>query len=375
MTKHFSTKLIALGLAAVLAAGSLAGCGQSGADNTSATSSTAETVTNDSADTTTMQTIRGKEIDLNKATLLGGSMAAGFGVVKPAGWQEVPEDQIFAANEESGMSVGYVPEAAVAQTANIGDESLSNEERVAIYEEYQKAALPVAAIVAVADGEKVEDNALAKTYDSTEQLARANGYSYYLASNTALPEDASLSETDKTQMQALLDAAGDLADNLILFPPESEESGEKVSGDLSSFETTDLDGKSVDQRIFADYDLTMVNIWATWCSACIEEMPELETLYKNLPDGVNMISICGDAADEKEMAEKILKESKASFQTLVANDALNDGLLNNLSGYPTTVFVDKNGKIVGDAQLGAPGSDVVEGYQKLIKDRLAEVQA
>ncbi|MDO4280993.1 MAG: TlpA disulfide reductase family protein [Peptococcaceae bacterium] len=375
MTKHFSTKLIALGLAAVLAAGSLAGCGQSGADGTSATSSTAETITNDSADTTTMQTIRGKEIDLSKTTLLGGSMAQGFGVVKPESWQEVPEDQIFAGNAEGGMSVGYVPEAAVAETENIGDETLSNEERVAIYEAYQKAALPVAAILAVADGEKIEDNAEAKAYDKTKQLASANGYSYYLASNTSLPDDANLSDSDKTQMQALIDAAGDLADNLILFPPESEESGEKVSGDLSSFETTDLDGKTVDQSIFADYDLTMVNIWATWCSACIEEMPELEILYKNLPEGVNMISICGDAADEKEMAEKILKESKASFQTLVANDGLNEHLLNNLSGYPTTIFVDKNGKIVGDAQLGAPGSDVVEGYQALIKDRLAEVQA
>ena len=58
---------------------------------------------------------------------------------------------------------------------------------------------------------------------------------------------------------------------------------------LTSFQTYDLSTiafdeneemtiETVTQDIFADYDLTMVNVWATWCGYCVEEMPELAKL-------------------------------------------------------------------------------------------------
>lgn len=54
----------------------------------------------------------------------------------------------------------------------------------------------------------------------------------------------------------LLTACGQAA------PEESPEAGE-TAGILSSFSTTDLEGNAVDQSIFSDYKLTMVNVWAT----------------------------------------------------------------------------------------------------------------
>ena len=52
----------------------------------------------------------------------------------------------------------------------------------------------------------------------------------------------------------------------------------KSEVDLSSFQTVDLAGNEVTQDIFKEYDVTMVNIWATWCKYCIEEMRALETV-------------------------------------------------------------------------------------------------
>ena len=117
----------------------------------------------------------------------------------------------------------------------------------------------------------------------------------------------------------------------------------------------------------------MVNIWTTWCGVCVEEMPYLEKLHKKLPDNVNIISICGDANDEKELAQQILDKNEITFQTLIGNDSLQESILKYVSGFPTTVFVDKNGNIVGDIQMGAPGDDIVEGYQTLIEKRLSEI--
>ena len=38
-----------------------------------------------------------------------------------------------------------------------------------------------------------------------------------------------------------------------------------AEGILSSFTATDLEGNEVDQSVLADYDLTVINVWATFC--------------------------------------------------------------------------------------------------------------
>ena len=47
------------------------------------------------------------------------------------------------------------------------------------------------------------------------------------------------------------------------------------AGVMSSFTATNLEGNEVDHSLFEDYKLTMVNVWATFCTPCISEMPEL----------------------------------------------------------------------------------------------------
>lgn len=148
--------------------------------------------------------------------------------------------------------------------------------------------------------------------------------------------DSDITETEMAQASALL--------------KESE-----FAGGLASFSAKDMNGKAVNQSVFTNYDLTMVNIWTTWCSYCIKEMDGLEALYKQLPENVNMLTICVDAKEEMELAEEILDKTGATFQTLVGNDSLQETLLQYVSGYPTTVFVDKDGNVVGDVQQGAPG--------------------
>ena len=60
----------------------------------------------------------------------------------------------------------------------------------------------------------------------------------------------------------------------------SEITGTETSGiDLSSFEIVDLNGDTVTQDIFKDYDITMINIWATWCGPCRSELPEIQAAY------------------------------------------------------------------------------------------------
>ena len=148
---------------------------------------------------------------------------------------------------------------------------------------------------------------------------------------------------------------------------ETSENG--VTVNMPEFSTTDMDGNKVTNDIFADYDLTVVNFWATYCNPCIDELPELAEWKKELPDNVNLIGLLVDVdekgSDQYKLAEKIIKETGADYQHLIATEEFDD-MISNLVGVPTTFFVDSTGKIIGEPFAGAD----VDAYKQTVEDYL-----
>ena len=149
-------------------------------------------------------------------------------------------------------------------------------------------------------------------------------------------------------------------------------SGEQETGfpvNMPEFSTTDMDGNKVTNDTFADYDLTVVNFWATYCNPCIDELPELAEWKKELPDNVNLIGLLVDVdekgSDQYKLAEKIIKETGADYQHLIATEEFDD-MISNLVGVPTTFFVDSTGKIIGEPFAGAD----VDAYKQTVEDYL-----
>ncbi|MEE0511911.1 MAG: TlpA disulfide reductase family protein [Peptococcaceae bacterium] len=324
-----------------------------------------------------MKTITGKEIDFQKVGLLLGSEEYGYAAAKPSAWKDVSDDQININTKGNCSYIGYVPKDAVDELLNTDMESLSADEHIAVYDKYYAQIVPIACVYAENNEKSKEaDYMIPEGYDKTECITESNGNTYYIAYNTDISPDNdnnTLSDNDKEMLKSMMGGIEDLKNNVLLFPAGKAEGNNEFKGSLTTFNAEDMDGKKVDQSIFSNYDLTMVNIWTTWCGVCVEEMPYLEKLHQKLPDNVNIISICGDANDEKELAQQILDKNEITFQTLIGNDSLQESLLKYVSGFPTTIFVDKNGNIVGDIQMGAPGEDIVEGYQTLIDKRLSEI--
>ena len=79
-------------------------------------------------------------------------------------------------------------------------------------------------------------------------------------------------------------------------PQDTSDSTEAAEGtNVGKFETTGVDGKTYTQDIFSKYDLTMVNIFTTWCSPCVNEIPDLEKLYQEMKDkGVGVVGVTLD---------------------------------------------------------------------------------
>lgn len=114
------------------------------------------------------------------------------------------------------------------------------------------------------------------------------------------------------------------------------------------FQLKDLDGKQVK---LSDYKgkFLIVDIWGTWCPPCRAEIPhfkDLLTKYKS--KGLEIVGINYEGGDdEKEDIEKIKKFNKEMGvpYTCVIGDEKTQNMVPNFQGYPTTLFLDKSGKV------------------------------
>lgn len=175
-------------------------------------------------------------------------------------------------------------------------------------------------------------------------------------------------------------AACSPAETMTSTPDLSASEDEVQTGVLSAFSTTDLEGNTLDQSILADYDLTMVNVWATFCGPCINEMPDLGELAAEYADkGVQIIGLVSDTMDsdgtisdsQVETAKEIVAETGADYRHLLPSDDLL-GILSQIYAVPTTFFVDSEGVQVGDAIVTAQSK---KKWIETIDGMLAEVQA
>lgn len=144
--------------------------------------------------------------------------------------------------------------------------------------------------------------------------------------------------------------------------------------EFPKFTSKTVNDEDISNDVFAKYDLTMINIWATWCGPCVGEMPELGEMHKNLPENLNLVTIAIDAADSKEDIIKFMQEKKAEMPVIVPDETITKFLKENVNAVPTTIFVDKDGKIVGDIITGAPSEDVEKSYRAEFDKRLEMIK-
>ncbi len=154
-------------------------------------------------------------------------------------------------------------------------------------------------------------------------------------------------------------------------PEETSVAGDADRLNIGTFEAQTLDAETVTQDVFADYDLTVINIWATWCPPCLEEMADLQTVYENMPENVNFFSICDDATEQRDLAIQILEDNGCTFPTLETNEQIDTNIMSRVAAFPTTLFVDSEGYVV-NAIEGAPHNPS-EVYLSMIDDTLAQL--
>lgn len=170
------------------------------------------------------------------------------------------------------------------------------------------------------------------------------------------------------------------ADNTTASAPAASDANTTAVGDVfGSFSTTALDGAAADQSVFANADLTLVNLWGTFCDPCIREMPVLNTLAGKYADqGFQIVGIPTDVANKSgQLDDKLLKTAQdivattgVTYLNLIPNQELKS-VVSNYPFAPTSIFVDRDGNQVGDVVIGAMEEDA---WAKTIEAKLAEVK-
>ena len=119
--------------------------------------------------------------------------------------------------------------------------------------------------------------------------------------------------------------------------------------DSPAFSTKAINnGSTYDNSMFSKAKVTMVNVWATTCGPCIQEMPHIQQLANNYAGrGLKVVTVLGDS------------ETPGCINTALAIiggiQGFNLPVLRNNSSvaaafpagaYPTTYFIDSNGNIL-----------------------------
>jgi peroxiredoxin len=91
-----------------------------------------------------------------------------------------------------------------------------------------------------------------------------------------------------------------------------------------------------------------LNFWATWCGPCKEEMPSIETLYQQFKEKNFVFLTISVDYEGKKLVKEFIEKRRYTFPVLL--DPKCEILdLYQVKGIPTTIIIDKNGKMVGKA--------------------------
>ena len=190
-----------------------------------------------------------------------------------------------------------------------------------------------------------------------EEVGHAGDTTFYVGQYALTEQDKALYESNMGRYYPEFEALRADRDTFIarLKLSEPQHLRSTAPGASLSFTATTFDGEAVSSAdLFAGHKVTMINLWATWCYYCVEEMEALEQLSREFEaEGCQIIGLCLDAADPDgaQNAQNLLAQKGVTYPNFVA--PANVARLLPYTGIPTSYFVDSEGHFLTEPVVGA----------------------
>jgi cytochrome c biogenesis protein CcmG/thiol:disulfide interchange protein DsbE len=126
-----------------------------------------------------------------------------------------------------------------------------------------------------------------------------------------------------------------------------------IGGALPSYRATTLSGTSVELG-GAGGSLTLVNVWATWCTSCREEMQDLAAIHRDfLPRGLRVVAVSVDAGSEA-LVRRFMQREALPFP-VVHDQAGTIQKQYHIVGVPTSYLIGADGRLLWQQVGGIHG--------------------
>lgn len=141
--------------------------------------------------------------------------------------------------------------------------------------------------------------------------------------------------------------------------PTATEDPDKIMA--PDFTLKDLSGNDI--RL-SDYGgkIVILNFWAVWCKYCIEEMPDFNTLDKELEETGDAVILAVNVQESKQTVQKYLTENDIGLKVLMDEDGAIASTY-SVSGYPTTFIINPDGSLYAHI----PGKTDIDILHKLLE--------
>lgn len=291
-------------------------------------------------------------------------------------YRPLPEENIAGQ-----IVISYIPDETIAKGFAMKKDAdkipKTNEEAIQkavaelreLYKEFKELCIIVTIDTSKTEG-KVQKELFSK-YENKDLIDKVGNFEFYLLYNNK-PDANGLSEKSQKAYEEAYGEIRNFKSLITTYKPVSET--EAVSQNKVKFKTKTLEGKEIDSSIFKDSKLTMINVWGTFCSPCIAELPDLQKLSEEVKSqNVSVIGIVSDTPDKdnEELAKEILSKKGVKYTNIIPDKTITDNILKKISLVPTTLFVDSKGNVVGDLIVGSKGT---AEYKKEIVDRLKNIK-
>ena len=134
----------------------------------------------------------------------------------------------------------------------------------------------------------------------------------------------------------------------------------------------DADGKA---RSLDDFKgkVVLLNLWATWCGPCVEEMPALDRLQARLgDDGFTVLALAMDKQG-RSLVEPFLAKLGVKTLAMYLDTSGNATRALKARGLPTTFLIDREGREIGRLEGAAAwDSDAAAAFLRFWRDGAAK---
>jgi thiol-disulfide isomerase/thioredoxin len=116
----------------------------------------------------------------------------------------------------------------------------------------------------------------------------------------------------------------------------------------------------------------LVNVWATWCAPCIEEIPDIVEIQRKYKDRLQVIFVSADFPDSRDKALQFLKEQNVDWTTYFKTgddqefiEVISDDWTGAL---PFSKILNKEGEVVASWEKSATFSKFDKHVKRALND-------